>query len=64
MKAVEKDTVKNLLPSQFADMVGLQYTATVSKKHKKEEGQFFTPKQFPHLWEILLLSPHPEPFPF
>lgn len=45
MKSIEKDTIKTLLPSQFADIIGLQYTATVSKKHKKDEGQFFTPKE-------------------
>ena len=31
------------LPSDFADRLGTQYTALVSKTHKKQHGQFFTP---------------------
>lgn len=31
------------LPSKFADELGIKYTATVSKEHKKGNGQFFTP---------------------
>ena len=45
MKTIEKDIEKTILPSEFADSLGLQYTATVTKEHKKEEGQFFTPKE-------------------
>jgi adenine-specific DNA-methyltransferase len=33
------------LPSQFADFLGINYTSTVTKEHKKEEGQFFTPQE-------------------
>lgn len=45
MKIVEKDIKKINSPSQFADLLGMQYTATVTKEHKKEEGQFFTPNE-------------------
>lgn len=45
MKIVEENIKKTNLPSQFADLLGLQYTATVSKEHKKGEGQFFTPRE-------------------
>jgi len=45
MKIVEENIKKIVLPSQFADFLGLQYTATVSKEHKKGEGQFFTPSE-------------------
>lgn len=31
------------LPSIFADRLGIEYTSTVSKEHKKGKGQFFTP---------------------
>jgi len=33
----------NTLPSQFADLLGIEYASAVSKKHKKVKGQFFTP---------------------
>ncbi|MBX2960739.1 MAG: Eco57I restriction-modification methylase domain-containing protein [Flavobacteriales bacterium] len=31
------------LPSNFADRLGIEYAASVSKEHKKTNGQFFTP---------------------
>jgi len=33
------------LPSEFADFIGLTYAASTPDKHKKDNGQFFTPKQ-------------------
>ena len=33
----------NTLPSQFADLLGIEYASAVSKEHKKIKGQFFTP---------------------
>lgn len=33
----------NELPSKYADRLGLFYTKTVTPKHKKDNGQFFTP---------------------
>ncbi|HOO83597.1 MAG TPA: Eco57I restriction-modification methylase domain-containing protein [Prolixibacteraceae bacterium] len=32
-------------PSEFADFIGLEYACSTSDKHKKDNGQFFTPKQ-------------------
>lgn len=34
---------ENELPSEYADRLGIYYTKLVSLKHKKENGQFFTP---------------------
>ena len=31
------------LPSQYADSLGVQYAKQVTLKHKKDNGQFFTP---------------------
>ena len=33
------------LPSEYADYIGLTYATSTSDKHKKDNGQFFTPKQ-------------------
>ena len=38
---IEKNT--DTLPSKYADILGVKYTSTVSKEHKKGKGQFFTP---------------------
>lgn len=32
-------------PSEFAEFIGHEYACSTSDKHKKENGQFFTPKQ-------------------
>lgn len=32
-------------PSGYADWLGVQYTSSVTKEHKKENGQFLTPKE-------------------
>lgn len=32
-------------PSEFAEFIGLEYACSTSDKHKKDNGQFFTPKQ-------------------
>ena len=42
---VEQNIKFEELPSQFADFLGINYTSTVTKEHKKEEGQFFTPQE-------------------
>jgi len=34
--------LKQELPSHFADRLGVDYAASVSQQHKKENGQFFT----------------------
>ena len=36
---------KNEMPSHYADRIGEIYSAQVSKDHKKDNGQFFTPLQ-------------------
>ena len=38
-----KETYK--LPSEYAEFIGLEYARSTSDKHKKDSGQFFTPKQ-------------------
>lgn len=39
---------ENELPSQFADRLGVLYAKTVTAKHKKDHGQFFTPTEIAH----------------
>ena len=49
MKAViDIEPLLNELPSHFADRVGQLYANTVTSKHKKDNGQFFTPTQIAH----------------
>ena len=57
---------KYKLPSEYADSIGLTYAASTSDKHKKDNGQFFTPKQIsdfmanlakPNLDKISILDP-------
>ena len=38
------DKYQNKPPSEFAEYIGLDYANSTSNKHKKENGQFFTPK--------------------
>jgi len=35
---------KYYLPSEYAEIIGLSYAKSTSDKHKKNNGQFFTPK--------------------
>lgn len=37
------------LPIEFADRLGIYYTQQVTKKHKKDNGQFFTPIEIAQL---------------
>ena len=37
------EPLKNELPSEHADRLGIAYAKQVSLKHKKDNGQFFTP---------------------
>jgi adenine-specific DNA-methyltransferase len=39
----EIEVSKGELPSEYADRLGIHYTQQVSIKHKKDNGQFFTP---------------------
>lgn len=43
------DSLNNELPSEYADSQGVFYSKLVSAKHKKDNGQFFTPPQIAHL---------------
>jgi adenine-specific DNA-methyltransferase len=40
---------ENEMPSEYADRLGIYYTKSVSIKHKKDNGQFFTPVPIAHL---------------
>lgn len=42
-KSLNTEPIKNELPSDYADRIGIHYTHQVSVKHKKENGQYFTP---------------------
>jgi adenine-specific DNA-methyltransferase len=35
--------IENEQPSDYADRLGVSYAKQVSQKHKKDNGQFFTP---------------------
>ena len=37
------------LPSHFADRLGIYYASLVNQEHKKEKGQFFTPREIASL---------------
>jgi adenine-specific DNA-methyltransferase len=41
--------IVNELPSVFADRLGVYYASKVNQEHKKEKGQFFTPKEIAYL---------------
>lgn len=47
-KALEFRPLENELPSHFADRLSMLYTKTVTIKHKKDNGQFFTPTEIAH----------------
>jgi adenine-specific DNA-methyltransferase len=46
---INTNPFKNELPSDYADRLGIYYSTRVTKKHKKESGQFFTPTPIAHL---------------
>ena len=46
--AIDIKPLTNELPSHFADRVGQVYAKTVTIQHKKDKGQFFTPKEIAH----------------
>lgn len=41
--------LKEELPSQFSDRLGIAYASSVTQQHKKENGQFFTPVEIAEL---------------
>lgn len=46
------------LPSQYADLLGLEYTSAVTKEHKREKGQFFTPNKIASYMGSLASEPN------
>lgn len=46
---LNNDPIENELPSIYADRLGLFYTSQVNIQHKKDNGQFFTPKPIAYL---------------
>jgi adenine-specific DNA-methyltransferase len=45
------------LPSRYSDLLGLEYTSTVTKEHKKGKGQFFTPNKIANYMGSLASEP-------
>ena len=43
------EPTKDELPSKFADRLGIYYAHSVTTKHKKDNGQFFTPTEIAQL---------------
>lgn len=43
------DPLEKELPSEYADRLGIYYTKQVTQKHKKDNGQFFTPTPIANL---------------
>lgn len=52
-KAIDIKPFTNELPSHFADRVGQFYAKMVTAKHKKDNGQFFTPTKIAHFMASL-----------
>jgi adenine-specific DNA-methyltransferase len=48
MSVIDVKPLPDELPSNFADRIGQLYANTVTPKHKKEKGQFFTPPAIAH----------------
>jgi adenine-specific DNA-methyltransferase len=46
---IDIEPLNQELPSEFADRLGVYYTQQVTTKHKKDNGQFFTPTQIARL---------------
>lgn len=42
-------SIKEELPSEFADRLGILYNLQTNLKHKKDNGQFFTPIEIANL---------------
>jgi len=64
--AMDEIKEKYLFPSEYADDVGLAYSGSTTDKHKKSNGQFFTPRLIaefmgnlaqPHSTKISILDP-------
>lgn len=48
-KNINIEPLNQELPSKFADRLGIYYTQQVTTKHKKDNGQFFTPTEIARL---------------
>src|SRR5690554_5506916 len=48
MKSIHSKPNKHESPTSFAERLGEAYADSVSKDHKKKNGQFFTPKEIAH----------------
>ncbi|WP_434459158.1 Eco57I restriction-modification methylase domain-containing protein [Sphingobacterium multivorum] len=51
------EQIFDLLPSVYADELGLQYSSSVEKEHKKKLGQYFTPKEVAEYMASLYTPP-------
>ena len=59
MNSIHIKPNKNESPTSFAERLGEAYADSVSKDHKKKNGQFFTPKEIAQfLLKIALLNSH------
>lgn len=48
-KTINIEPFNNELPSEYADRLGIYYTQQVTTRHKKDNGQFFTPTRIARL---------------
>lgn len=42
-RSLKTSSIREGLPSHFADRIGVEYASSVDQSHKKRNGQFFTP---------------------
>lgn len=54
---IEIENNFNTLPSEFSDLLGVEYASTVSKEHKKIKGQFFTPTKISNFMGSIASKP-------
>ncbi|HEV8080964.1 MAG TPA: N-6 DNA methylase [Chitinophagaceae bacterium] len=47
-RSVNLQPLEKELPSHYSDRLGVLYARTVTKQHKKDNGQFFTPIEIAH----------------
>lgn len=48
-KTINIEPINQELPSEYADRLGIYYTQQVTTRHKKDNGQFFTPTSIARL---------------
>lgn len=54
---LELEINMEITPSKFADNLGVKYASTVSKEHKKEKGQYFTPTAISNFMSSIAAQP-------